>query len=97
MEKGINLIDTAPAYGFGKSEEIIGKALKNFGDREKIIIATKAGLEWDENENIMRNSSKKRIFKEIDDSLRRLQLDYIDIYQVHWPDSSVPLKKLRKL
>ncbi len=93
LEKEITLIDTAPAYGFGKSEEIIGRALQNFGDREKIIIATKAGLEWDENENIVRNSSKERLFKEIDDSLRRLQLDYIDIYQIHWPDNSVPFEE----
>ncbi len=93
LEKGITLIDTAPAYGFGKSEEIIGKALKNSVDREKIVVATKAGLEWDNNENIRRNSSKERLFKEIDDSLRRLQLDYIDIYQIHWPDTSVPFEE----
>ncbi len=93
LEKGITLIDTAPAYGFGKSEEIVGKALKIYGDREKVIVATKAGLEWDENENIIRNSSKQRLLKEIDDSLRRLQLDYIDIYQIHWPDTSVPFEE----
>ncbi len=93
LGQGITLIDTAPAYGFGKSEEIIGKALKNYEDREKIVVATKAGLEWDENKNIVRNSSKERLFKEVDDSLRRLQLDYIDIYQIHWPDSSVPFEE----
>jgi aryl-alcohol dehydrogenase-like predicted oxidoreductase len=93
LEKGITLIDTAPAYGFGKSEEFVGKALKNYGDREKIVVATKAGLEWDDNENITRNSTKERLFKEIDDSLRRLQLDYIDIYQIHWPDTSVPFEE----
>lgn len=93
IDKGITLIDTAPAYGLGKSEEIVGKALKNYGDRDKLIIATKVGLQWDENKNIRRNSSKERIFKEIDDSLKRLQLDYIDIYQVHWPDRSVPFEE----
>lgn len=93
IDKGITLIDTAPAYGFGKSEEITGKALKNYVDRDKIIVATKAGLEWDKDENLSRNSSRDRIFKEIDDSLTRLQLDYIDIYQIHWPDSQTPFEE----
>ncbi len=93
LDKGITLIDTAPAYGFGKSEELVGKALKAYGDREKIIVATKAGLEWDKNGNIERNSSKERLLKEVDDSLRRLQFDYIDIYQIHWPDTSTPFEE----
>ncbi len=93
IDKGITLIDTAPAYGQGKSEEIVGKALKSRSDREKLIVATKVGLEWDENNNISRNSSKERIFKEIDDSLKRLQTDYIDIYQIHWPDTGVPFEE----
>ena len=93
LDKGITIIDTAPAYGFGKSEEIIGKALKDYGERDKLIISTKAGLQWDENEKVTRNSSKERIFKEIDDSLERLQLDYIDIYQIHWPDTGVPFEE----
>lgn len=85
LEKGVTTIDTAPVYGFGKSEELVGQALKEFGDREEIQIATKVGLEWDDG-NIHRNSNRERILKEIDDSLNRLQTDYIDIYQVHWPD-----------
>lgn len=93
LDKGITLIDTAPAYGQGKSEEIVGRALKDRSDREKLIIATKVGLEWDENDKISRNSSKERIFKEIDDSLERLQTDYIDIYQIHWPDTGVPFEE----
>jgi len=92
IESGINLIDTAPVYGFGKSEEIVGKGIKGF-DREKIIIATKVGLEWDENERIKRNSSRKRILKEIEDSLKRLDIEYIDIYQIHWPDKKTPFKE----
>lgn len=92
LDKGINLIDTAPIYGFGRSEEIVGKAVEEYGDRENIIIATKVGLEW-KNENIFRNSAKERIFKEIEDSLKRLRTDYIDIYQVHWPDPSVPIEE----
>ena len=92
IEKGINLIDTAPIYGFGKSEELVGKAIRKF-DREKIVIATKCGLEWDENERIRRNTSKQRVIKEFDDSLKRIGTDYIDIYQVHWPDRNVPMKE----
>jgi aryl-alcohol dehydrogenase-like predicted oxidoreductase len=93
LEKGINVIDTAPAYGFGKSEEIVGKALSTFGRREDIILSTKVGIEWDDNENVVRNASRKRIFKEIDDSLRRLDTDYIDIYFVHWPDPETPFEE----
>ena len=92
VEKGVNLIDTAPIYGFGRSEEIVGKALAAIGDREKIVLATKVALEWN-NGNVNRNASRERIFKEIDDSLKRLQTDYIDIYQVHWPDESVPIEE----
>ncbi|MFP4542703.1 MAG: aldo/keto reductase [Candidatus Kapaibacterium sp.] len=93
LDKGINMIDTAPAYGFGKSEEITGKAIKEYGGREKIVLATKTALEWDDNENVKRNATKERIFKEIEDSLRRLQTDYIDIYQVHWPDPLVDVEE----
>lgn len=89
LERGINLIDTAPVYGFGESEEIVGKALKKYGKRESIVLATKVGLRW-EKEKIFRDSSKKRILKEIDDSLKRLKVDYIDLYQIHWPDPLIP-------
>lgn len=92
LDLGINMIDTAPVYGFGKSEEIVGKALKEYKNRENIILATKVGLEW-KNGNIIRNSSPERIAKEINDSLKRLQTDYIDIYQIHWPDTSIPFEK----
>ncbi|CAD7776886.1 Aldo-keto reductase YhdN [Candidatus Methanoperedenaceae archaeon GB50] len=92
LEKGINLIDTAPVYGFGVSEEIVGKAISEYKNREEIVIATKVGLEWKE-EKIFRNSSKQRILKEIDDSLKRLKTDYIDIYQVHWPDPLIPIEE----
>ncbi len=85
LDRGINLIDTAPVYGFGHSEEIVGKAVKSYGDRDRVIISTKVALEW-QNGKVRRNASRKRILKEIDDSLRRLQTDYIDIYYVHWPD-----------
>jgi len=91
FELKINLIDTAPAYGFGNSETIVGKAIKLYGEREKIVIATKCGLEWENSKKLIRNCSPKRIKKEVEDSLKRLQTDYIDIYQIHWPDPLVPL------
>jgi aryl-alcohol dehydrogenase-like predicted oxidoreductase len=92
IDKGITLIDTAPVYGFGHSEEIVGKAIQGYVDRDKVFISTKTALEWD-NGKVRRNASPERIFKEIDDSLRRLQTDYIDIYFVHWPDPVETIEK----
>ncbi|MEM7008633.1 MAG: aldo/keto reductase [Thermodesulfobacteriota bacterium] len=85
LDKGVTLIDTAAIYGFGRSEEIVGKAVSEYGNRDKVILATKVGLDWTTGK-VYRNSTKERIFKEVDDSLERLQSDYIDIYQIHWPD-----------
>ena len=90
LAQGINLFDTAPVYGFGASEEIVGAALD--GVRTQTIIATKAGLEWRDGK-IYRNATRARIMREIDDSLRRLRTDYIDIYHVHWPDPLVPIEE----
>ncbi|HEV8076146.1 MAG TPA: aldo/keto reductase [Candidatus Acidoferrum sp.] len=92
LDRGINLIDTAPVYGFGRSEEIVGKALAQNGRREKVILATKVGIEW-RNGSLVRNTSRERILREVEDSLRRLQTSYIDIYQVHWPDPLVPIEE----
>ena len=92
LEGGINIIDTAPVYGFGRSEEIVGKALAQYGNREKVILATKVGIEW-RNGSLARNASRDRILREVEDSLRRLQTSYIDIYQVHWPDPLVPIEE----
>lgn len=94
LDKGVNLIDTAPVYGFGKSEEIVGKALKEYGKREEVVLATKLGLDWKEGEEKpFRNSSRERIVEEIDNSLHRLQTDYIDLIQVHWPDHNTPIEE----
>jgi len=90
LDQGINLIDTAPVYGFGVSEEIVGTALE--GIRDRAIIATKTGLEWRDGK-VYRNATRARIMQEVDDSLRRLRTDYIDIYQVHWPDPLVPVEE----
>jgi aryl-alcohol dehydrogenase-like predicted oxidoreductase len=92
LEHGINVIDTAPAYGFGRSEEIVGKAIAEGRLRDKVVIATKVGLEW-KDEKVFRNASRGRIMREIEDSLRRLRTDYIDIYQVHWPDPLVAIEE----
>jgi aryl-alcohol dehydrogenase-like predicted oxidoreductase len=92
VERGINLIDTAPAYGFGHSEEIVGKALQDAGLRSRVVIATKVGLEWRDGK-VYRNASRARILEEIDDSLRRLRTDHIDVYQVHWPDPLTPIEE----
>ncbi|WLR52737.1 aldo/keto reductase [Bacillus tianshenii] len=93
IDKGITLIDTAPVYGFGRSEEIVGKAVKQYGQRDKLVLATKVALDWDEEENVVRNATKERIKQEVEDSLRRLQTDYIDLYQVHWPDPLVEIEE----
>jgi aryl-alcohol dehydrogenase-like predicted oxidoreductase len=91
VARGVTLIDTAPVYGFGRSEEIVGMALAG-GLRDRAVIATKVGLEW-RGGKVWRNSSPARIRKEVEDSLRRLRTDYIDLYQVHWPDPLVPIQE----
>ena len=90
LDHGVNLIDTAPVYGFGRSEEVVGQALA--GRRGRAVIATKVGLEWKDGK-VFRNASRARINQEIEDSLRRLQTDHIDIYQVHWPDPKTPIEE----
>jgi aryl-alcohol dehydrogenase-like predicted oxidoreductase len=92
LDQGITLIDTAPVYGFGRSEEIVGKALAQGGRRKQAVIATKVGLDWKDAQPF-RNAGKARIMKEVDDSLRRLQTDAIDLYQVHWPDPLTPVEE----
>src|SRR5258708_27145805 len=92
FDQGINLIDTAPIYGYGRSEEIVGEALRQHGGREDVILATKVGINWT-NGRIERNSTPQRILQEFDDSLRRLQPYYIDIYQLYWPDPLAPVEE----
>ncbi len=93
LDRGINLIDTAPVYGFGRSEEIVGKALAVGGRRKRAFIATKVGLDWKDGKPF-RNAGKARIIEEAEDSLRRLQTDVIDLYQVHWPDPHTPVAEV---
>ncbi|MBI4384672.1 MAG: aldo/keto reductase, partial [Nitrospinae bacterium] len=93
FDLGINFFDTAPVYGFGRSEELLGKALKPV--RDKVVLATKCGLRWDKEQlgAIRKDSSRKSILEEVDLSLKRLQTDRIDLYQVHWPDANTPQRE----
>jgi aryl-alcohol dehydrogenase-like predicted oxidoreductase len=93
LDRGINLIDTAPVYGFGRSEEIVGKALAENGRRNRVHIATKVGIDWKDGKPF-RNASKARIVEEVEASLRRLKTDVIDLYQVHWPDPNTPIAEI---
>jgi aryl-alcohol dehydrogenase-like predicted oxidoreductase len=102
---GITTIDTAPVYGFGRSEEIVGKAMQGIR-RDSYQVLTKFGMNWktqqgepffDTTDNegkpfkMHKWASKERVMQECDDSLRRLKTDYIDLYQIHWPDNSTPV------
>ncbi len=90
LELGINYIDTADWYDFGNSEKHIGQTLK--GRRMEVIIATKFGQPMGEGPN-QRGGSRAYIMKAVDDSLKRLQTDYIDVYQMHWPDPTTPVEE----
>jgi len=99
LDAGITLIDTAPAYGLGLSEEIVGKAIA--GRREKVLLATKCGLVWhtqkgeyffnEKGKPVYRYLGKESIRYEIEQSLNLLKTDYIDLYQTHWQDSTTPI------
>jgi aryl-alcohol dehydrogenase-like predicted oxidoreductase len=104
---GVTSIDTAPIYGQGASEEIVGEAIKGIS-RDKVQILTKFGMRWDlakgnfdfksadnggKEINIYRYAGKESVIKECEDSLRRLGTDYIDLYQIHWPDLTTPIQE----
>jgi aryl-alcohol dehydrogenase-like predicted oxidoreductase len=93
IERGINLIDTAPIYGRGRAEEIVGKVMRIHGRRDAFYIATKAGLEWNER-GVFANSTAARLRRELEDSLRRLGTECIDLYQIHWPDTLMPIAEV---
>lgn len=92
LKAGINFFDVAPVYGFGHAEEILGRAIEGF-PRDKILIATKCGLIWDEHKRIKRCLKPESVFQEIDQSLKRLKTDYVDLYQLHWPDPNTPIEE----
>ncbi len=90
IELGINWIDTSAVYGLGHSEEVVARALKE--KRKDVFLATKCGMVWDDSRRVKIHASPKSIIKEIDDSLKRLQIDYIDLYQIHWHDPETPVE-----
>jgi len=92
IERGVTLIDTAPVYGFGRSEEILGKALAAPGLRAQVSIASKVGVAWKDGRPY-RDASPAHIRREIEASLRRLRTEVIDLCQVHWPDPDTPLEE----
>lgn len=101
LDAGVNFIDTAPAYGLGLSEEIVGRAIE--GRREDVVLATKCGLVWDtdKGEHFVDQGDKslhlylgaESVRQEVEDSLRRLNTDYIDLYQTHWQDDTTPIEE----
>src|ERR1700739_1354619 len=93
LDRGVNLIDTAPVYGFGRSEEIVGKALAMDGRRRNALIATKVGLDWKDSKPF-RNAQRARVIEEVESSLRRRQTDLIDLYQVHCPNPQTPIAEV---
>lgn len=91
LELGINWIDTAPVYGLGHAEEVVGKAIKNL--REKPVIATKCGLVWGKKGNIFSRLKRESVRAEVEASLKRLQIEVIDLYQIHWPDPAPDIEE----
>jgi aryl-alcohol dehydrogenase-like predicted oxidoreductase len=91
MELGINWIDTAPIYGCGHSEEVVGQAIQRMG--HKPMIATKCGLLWDSKREKLNNLTRVSIRRECDDSLKRLKVDRIDLYQIHWPTPDAQIEE----
>lgn len=104
LDQGISTIDTAPIYGFGLSEKIVGEAIA--GKRPQYEILTKAGMRWDDRKGVhyftttnnegascevYKFSGKDSVIEECENSLKRLGTDYIDLYQIHWPDDSTPI------
>jgi aryl-alcohol dehydrogenase-like predicted oxidoreductase len=84
LDRGVNWIDTAAVYGLGHSENVVGRALK--GRSRRPYVFTKCGLVWNDNREISRTLKGESIRRECEDSLRRLAVDVIDLYQIHWPD-----------
>jgi aryl-alcohol dehydrogenase-like predicted oxidoreductase len=85
LDLGVNWIDTAPAYGLGHSEEVVAKALEGIPQAQRPLVFTKCSLVWDEKGSISHNLQPESLRKELDGSLRRLRVESIDLYQIHWP------------
>src|SRR5947208_547387 len=92
LESGINFFDTAQAYGFGLSEHLLADALWGRVRRQDVVVATKGGLRMD-GDRLVRDASAARVRQGVEASLRNLRTDYIDLYQVHWPDPATPAEE----
>ncbi len=92
LEAGINFFDTADVYSIGRSEEVVGKALKDFAKRDNVVLATKLCGQMSDDVND-RGLSRKHVMASIDNSLRRLQTDYVDLYQIHRFDPTTPIEE----
>jgi aryl-alcohol dehydrogenase-like predicted oxidoreductase len=91
VESGINLYDTAPVYGFRKSEQMIGKAFS--GIRDKLFIVSKGGITWDDRKRIHIDNNPKTLQNMLERSLKDLHTEYIDLYMIHWPDRNIDIRK----
>ncbi len=91
LDAGINWVDTAAVYGLGHSEQVVARALA--GRRDRVFLATKCGMVWDSRNRVRKSAAPKSIRKEIEESLRRLGTDYLDLYQIHWPDTRTPVEE----
>lgn len=89
IDLGVTLFDTAAVYGFGEGEKLLGRAIE--GRRDKIVLVSKAGIPWDEKGTRIRDSSRESLEKSLNESLTRLQTDYLDLFLIHWPDESRPM------
>ncbi len=92
LELGMNWIDTAAVYGLGHSEEIVGQALKEWSG-DKPYVFTKCSLVWDDKGEVTNNLKEQSLRKELENSLRRLQVDVIDLYQIHWPNPDADIEE----
>jgi aryl-alcohol dehydrogenase-like predicted oxidoreductase len=90
VDRGVNFFDVADVYGFGRAEELLAQALGE--KRRDVVIATKCGLAWDDAGRVRRDLSRQSVVRAVEGSLRRLQLDSIPLYQIHWPDPAVAIE-----
>lgn len=90
FNQGVQIFDTAPIYGFHSSEVRLGKAFKN--QREKVLIVSKSGVTWSSQRRVDMTNDPKVTMKMLEDSLRHLNTDYIDIYMIHWPDKNIDIR-----
>lgn len=90
LELGVNIFDTAPIYGFGKSEEVLSEFIKD--KREKVRVISKSGVFWHSSKRVDMTNDPKVTAQMFEDSLRRLKTDYIDLYMIHWPDSKTDIR-----